>query len=129
MCSESTQEKREGEGFPKTIHDFSRKLEPLGLEYPEDEIPLSPIKPQLDFEPSDIWTEECRRREGEDQPCCGIHDEARTCVGFMTSLMQIQSMKACRLCRVALTAKELRFKSFRCNVVTPSCVRIAARAH
>src|SRR6218665_724185 len=123
MCSESTQEKSEGEGFPKTIHNFSRKLEPLEFEYPEDEIPLSPIKPQLDLDPSDIWPEECRRR---DQPCCSLHEGGQDVCGLNDLSNPNPVYENVRLCRAALTVKELRFKSFRCNVVTPPYVRIAA---
>jgi len=107
MCSETTREKSEGDEFPKTIHDFSLKLEPLGFEYPEDEIPLSPIKPQLDLDPSDIWTEEFRRREGEDQPCCGLHDEGEDVCGIYDLsnpnpiYENVQTLSSCINCKRA----------------------------
>src|SRR6218665_2272725 len=129
MCSESNQEKSEGEGFPKTIHDFSRKLEPLGFEYQEDEIPLSPIKPPLDLDPSDIWPEECSRHEKEDQPCCSLHELGEDVCGIYDLsnpnpiYESVQTLSSC------INYKRAQVKSFRCNVVTPSYVRIAARAH
>src|SRR6218665_2047602 len=106
MFSEST---REGEGFPKTIHDFSREMEPLGFEYPEDEILLSPIKPQLDLDPPDIWSEECRRREKEYQPCCGLHDDGEDVCGIYDTCIcnanpvyeNVQTLSSCINCKRA----------------------------
>src|SRR6218665_573639 len=98
MCSESTREKSVGEEFPKTIHDFNRKMEPLGIEYPEYELPISPIKPQLDLNPSD---------EGEDQPCCSLHELGEDVCGIYDLsnpnpiYESVQTLPSCISCKRA----------------------------